>query len=135
MAKFKAGKAGRTQIVATNMTNKGWTISLDAMELDTSNFESGGKKSYLIGLEGLAWTIEANFDAAKNPLDDPPGFYMRDDGVTMKLYTNVANNRFWSMPTWMCSKCDMGVTVAGLVTFNASGKAQEDFALITGSNP
>lgn len=147
MAKFRAGKTGRVQFNAGgeyNMTAKGWTTSLDGDELDTSSFESASittpgvvlrGKTYLIGMSSLSWTIDANWDAAKNPLDQPPGLYVRDDGTLMKLFSSTADGRFWSMPTWMCSGCNMAVNATGIVSFKANGKAQDNFVLITGSNP
>ena len=108
-----------------------WSTTLHADELDTSNFESNGKKSWLIGLQGLDWTIGANWDAAQPPFTDPPGLYMRDDGTAMNLYTKVSTNKYWNMPHWMCSNAQMEETVSGLVTFTASGRAQEDFSYAT----
>ena len=138
MAKFRAGKTGRTRFGAdTNLSNQNWTTSLDRTELDTSNFEGGSKRSWLTGLEQLAWTIGALWNAQQNQFSaDPPGLYPRDDGVSMKLFPDQKQALiYWDMPTWMCSKSDMGVTVDGLVTFNASGKAQEDFVKVTGNAP
>lgn len=135
MAKFRAGKSGRTQVTGATMANQSWTTALNADELDTSNFESGGKKSWLIGLQWLEWTIGTLWNAQQNPLGDPPGLYVRDNGTNMKLYENQTDNLFWSMPNWMCSSSKMDCTVSGLVMFNASGKAQEDFVLLSGSVP
>lgn len=135
MATFKAGKTGRVQVNAINMATSEWSCTLTGAELDTSNFEGNGRHSYILGLEGMSWSISSLYDAAKNPLDDPPGLYARDDGTNMKLYVDRPNSRYWDLPTWICSSAATTVTVAGLVTFTASGKAQDDFALLTGSNP
>lgn len=128
MATFLAGKTGRVSVNGATMAATRWSTTLHADELDTSNFESNGKKSWLIGLQGLDWQVGTLWDSAQPPFTDPPGLYMRDDGTSMNLYTKVSTNKYWSMPHWMCSNSSMEETVSGLVMFNASGKAQEDFS-------
>lgn len=131
MAVFKAGKGGRAQVTGINMAMQNWTANVTADELDCSNFEGNGKKSWLIGLQWLDWSIGTLWDSAQVPLTDPPGLYVRDDGTAMNLYANVSLSKFFSLPNWVCSKSNMGVEVAGLVKFDAAGKAQEDFVLLT----
>jgi hypothetical protein len=137
MAVFRAGKGGRTRIQnaqgSTNLANQSWDITHSGDKLDTSNFEGNGKKSWLIGLESLSWRLGALFDANKNPEDDPPGLYVRDDGEGMQLFTNKTDNKYWNLPSWICDSSHMSVTVAGLVMYDASGMAQNDFEKITGS--
>lgn len=132
MPTFLSGKTGSVVVNGATLAATRWSTTLSADELDTSNFEGNGKKSYLIGLQGLAWTIGTLWDAAQDWFDDPPGLFMRDDGTNMKLYTKLSTNKFWSMPTWMCSNSAMEETVSGLVSITASGKAQQDFVQITG---
>jgi len=129
MAKFRAGKAGKVDVNATAMTSTRWTTTLDADALETTNFEGNGKYSGLVGIESLSWEIGTLWDAGQNPLTDPPGLFMRDDGTNMKLYTNVTDNKYWNMPTWLCNNARMENTVRGLVMFTATGKAQDDFTL------
>jgi hypothetical protein len=127
MAKFRAGKSGSAAVNSIQMAMPRWNTTLSGDELDVSNFESNGRRSYLIGLQGLAWGIGTLWQSDQNPLVDPPGLYMRDDGTNMKLNTNVTDNLFWTLPTWMCSNAAMTCDVHGVVTFDASGKAQADF--------
>lgn len=131
MAAFKAGKGGRTSVNGVNMANQSWSALFAGDELDCSNFEGNGRKSWLIGLERLEWDLGTLWDSAANPLSDPPGLYVRDDGTQMKLFANVNLNKYWDIPNWVCSQSKMDITVSGLVQFSASGKAQEDFSYVT----
>lgn len=144
MAKFRAGKNSRVQVNGTNMTSTRWSTTLRADDLDTTNFENvsinlqGAQavaESGLIGVQGLDWEIGTLWDAGQNPMSDPPGLYMRDDGANMKLFTNVADNKYWYLPTWRCFNSRSETTARGLVMFSASGKAQADVStnFITGS--
>lgn len=135
MAKFRAGKTGSTQVGAAMLSNQKWDVSFEGTELDTSNFEGNGRRSWLLGLEQLSWNLGALYNAQQNQVsDDPPGLYPRDDGTNMKLFMDKdAMNIYWSLPTWICSSSKMSVDVNGLVMFDASGKAQDDFVKITGN--
>lgn len=129
MAKFRSGKNSRVQVNGTNMTSTRWSTTLRADDLDTTNFEGNGKEAGLVGVQGIDWEIGTLWDAGQNPLADPPGLYMRDDGTNMRLYTSTNDNKYWSMPTWRCFNAHSESTVRGLVMFSASGKAQDDFTL------
>jgi hypothetical protein len=135
MPKFRAGKSGRTKVNGAVMSNQSWAVQLQADELDTSNFEGNGKKSWLIGLQWLTWNVGTLWNAQQNPLADPPGLYVRDDGINMQLFENVTDNKFWNLPSWICSESKMDCTVSGLVMFSASGKAQDNFELLNTSVP
>lgn len=124
IGKFRSGKSGRTDVNSQILNNRQWSTNFTGASLDTSNFETNGWKQQLIGLESVAWSIAGDWDAGKNPLDDPPGLFPREDGVDMLLYTNVTDAHVWQIPFWSCSDSKTSTSVDGKVTFDASGDSQ-----------
>ena len=130
---FRAGKTSRAQVSSVDLTLSSWNATYDAPGLDTTNFEDNGFTTGLVGPYSLNWSLSGAFDAAQNPLTDPPGLYPRDDGDSMKLYTKVADNKFFNLTTWMCTSSKIGTTATGLVTFASDGKNQGSFTVPDGS--
>lgn len=130
---FRAGKTGRTTIAAQNMVNHDWSVSYTGQKQDTTNFESNGKGEGVTGVLDANWSLAAAWNAAANPLDDPPGLYPRDDGSNMLLYTKVSDAKKWSFPSWICEQSSVKASARGLVTFEASGSNQGDFTAPSGS--
>lgn len=127
MAAFRAGKNSAVSVGGILLLESKWDATHRGDDLDTTNFEGNGNESGLIGVAGLDWSFGANWDFSKNPYTNPPGVYPRDDGSAMKLYADFTNGKFYNLPTWRCLHATTGSTVRGLVTYNASGKAQDDF--------
>jgi hypothetical protein len=137
-AKFRAGKSSRTTVGGAIMSSTEYSAKDSAADLDTSNFESNGFHTHLIGLRGCSWTLTANWDAGQNAFSqDPPGLFPRDDGgVTngaITLYTNLADNKFYQFPLWCCFDSDIKSTVTGLVTFNSSGASNGPYSIPSGN--
>lgn len=135
MAKFRAGKRGRTTVGTQTLSNKEWSTTYRGIDLDTTNFENNGQTSQLTGPVGVDWSLRGDWDAALNPLDDPPGLYPRDDGVGMILYTNVTDNTPWQFAAFSVTNAKTTTSASGLVTFDADGKSQPGFIAPTGSVP
>ena len=126
MAAFKTGVSGAVIVAGVALRESKWGVTHRGDDHDTTNFEGNGKESGLVGVQGLDWNFGANWDFAANPYTNPPGVYPRDDGSDMKLYA-VRNSKFYSMPTWRCIQAQTGAEIRGMVTYQASGKAQDDF--------
>lgn len=133
MAKFRAGKRGRTEVNSQILSNKEWSTTYRGVDLDTTNFETNGKTTQLTGPVGVDWSIRGDWDASKNPLDDPPGLYPRDDGTNMQLFTNQTDNTPWQFPTFSVTNAKTTTSASGLVTFDTDGKSQDDFLPPEGS--
>lgn len=133
-SKFRSGKTGRTKVGSQTLTHKQWSTRYHGVRLGVENFESNGWNEGLIGFRGLDWTLGANWDATKNPLDDPPGLYPRDNGTSMQLYTSTSDDKSWSIPFWLCEESTISVDATGLVTFDAKGQSQGEVTPPTGSS-
>lgn len=133
MASFRAGKLGGVTITTQVLAMLEWAVTNRGADLDTSNFESNGIEEGLVGMIGADWSIRANWDAAKNPLDDPPGLFPRDNGTDMKLAVNKVDDKGYIFPFWRCLNSKITTTTTGLVTFDADGKNQGPFTAPTGS--
>lgn len=133
MAKFRAGKTGRVAVGSQLLAMLEWSVTARGADLDTTNFESNGIEEGLVGIIGADWAVRANWDAGKNPLDDPPGLFPRDNGTAMSLFTNVADNKPYVFPFYRCLNSKITTNATGLVTFDADGKNQGPFQEPTGS--
>ena len=131
---FRAGKSSRAQSNSQNMYANDYSLTYRAEDLDTTHFESSGYETGIIGIKGLDWTLNADWDAGANPLDDPPGIYPRDDGTQLKIYTNVSDNKAFVMATFRCFSSQITSSAKGKVSFSASGKSQGSFTVPTGSS-
>lgn len=133
MAKFRSGKTSRAIVASQTLAVGEWSTDYNGAKLETTNFESNGKFTGLTGILSVSWSISGHWDAGANPLDDPPGLYPRDDGSNMQLFTKVADNVFWSFPTFLVETSTVKSTFDGLVEFDTSGSSNGDFAPPTGS--
>lgn len=124
-AKFYSGKNSRSIIGSATVAGNNWTIKNHGDLLDTRNFESNGFGEVILGFQQADWSVAGNWDGNRNPNQNPPGLYPRDDGTTMQLFiANAASgNKFWSLPTWACQAGDNAVTATGLVTFAGNGQS------------
>ncbi len=134
MASFRAGKNSRARVDGDNLALDNWACRETGDYLKTDNFESNGFRTGLIGFKGLDADISGSWDANDNPLDDPPGLFVRDDGETANLYTNVTDNKFYDFAGgWVCPNSDVSTTADGLVLFKSTIKSDANYTLPHGS--
>ncbi len=103
-----------------------WDVTWKGTPLETTNFESNGKYTGLIGIVSADWSLKGKWDSSANPLSDPPGLYPRDDGRQMDLGTEPGSS--WSFPSWICGSSKISTKVSGTVDFEASGSSNGDFS-------
>jgi len=133
MAK-RAGKQGRIQWVAVNLKLKEYSVDHKADDLDTTTFEDNGKETGLTGVEVLDCSARGDWDSA-NYTVDPPGIYCRADGGPVKLYPNVADGNFYSMPIVRILSARHSNPVRQTVGFDiGSFKSNGAFTLPQGQN-
>ncbi len=133
VGKFRAGKGSRVKVGATNLNMANWDITERGDPLDTNNFECGGLDQGLIGILACDWNFGGNWDAGRNPIDSPPGLYVREDLSSLQFYTNVLDNVGWIIGTSLVVSSKNGAQVKGLVTFSCSGKSNGGAVLPAGS--
>lgn len=141
----RAGKLSRVLVNIVPLSYSSWTVGLASQDLSTVNFESfntAGFNAFSGGQsfgEGLHASVEAaikfggDWDAGTNPLDNPPGLYVRDDLFGLALEVNRFDATAWNFDYSRIRSAENGTAVGGLVTFSCSGMSQGPFTAPTGS--
>ncbi len=141
----RAGKLSRVLVLGTPLVYSSWTVTLSSPDLPTTNFESfnsGGFNAFSGGQtfgEGLHGQVDAavrfggDWDAGTNPLDNPPGLFVRDNLKTLVLQINRFDATGWAFPWSRIRSSECGTAVGALVTFSCSGHSQGPFSAPTGS--
>ncbi len=132
---FRAGKTSRIRVAGNqNLTQGEYSVKDKGENLDTTNFESNGYSEGLIGILEADFSLSGHWDAAVNPLVDPPGLFPRDDGPQIQLYTKVADNVFYNFPITRIIEADLNSTAKGLVEFSVpSGMSQGTYTRPAGN--
>lgn len=145
---FRSGKLSKVLVGVTACRLNVWSVAESGADLDTTNFESydtsygytdqarGIGRSFeqgMIGVETAVFNLDGNWDAAANPLDDPPGLYVREDGPEIKLYVSRIDDTFYDFYVTRILSADVATDAKGLVTFRCSGKNQGPYLRPTGS--
>ena len=130
---FRAGYAGSCSVDGSEFAMQEWSTTWRGADLDTTNFESNGYEEGLIGVQGVDWTVNGDWDASQNPLEDPPGLYPRVAGEAMILTTNTTDAQNWDFPQFRVHSSQLSVRTSGKVSINASGKNNGTFTPPTGS--
>ncbi len=126
---FKAGKNSRAQISGIDMNLNSYGVTHKGEYLPTNNFECNGFNQGLIGFEGLDWSLDGDWDGTQDSATDPPGLYVREDGLLMSIYLNKVTADHYGMPVWLCYQGDHKSTATGKVEFGARGHSQADFTV------
>lgn len=135
----RAAKGSAVTVDGSSLAFTSWNAVESAQDLPTVNFTSFDSATDISYGEGLYGVSECqiqfggDWDASANPLDDPPGIYVRDDLPNLLFYTNVNDVVYWSFPYARLRSTTNGAEVRGLVVFNASGMSQGPYSRPTGS--
>lgn len=140
--KQRAGKTSRVNIggvAGNNLTFASWECTLEGEDYSTVNFESYNVAQAQTFDEGILGPLSASirfggdWDAGKNPVQDPPGLYPRDDLASLNLYTSRLDNISWAFPYVRLRNATNSAEVKGKVAFNCSGRNQGVFTFPAGS--
>lgn len=131
--KQRSAKNSRIRVGSINLNHAKWDAEWQGDDLDTTNFESGGKEDGLIGIEVVIFSGGGHWDAGRNPFDSPPGIFPRADGGPLSLLENVTDNVGWTLPLVRFLSSKNSSEVRGLVTFDFSGRSNGVFTQPTGS--
>lgn len=133
MAFFSAKNAKvRLGAGATVLTAKSWTVTSEADELDTTNFESGGYTEVIGGIKKLTVQIEIDWDSAANPFDSPRSIIPGSTISTVKLYVNDTTGPYWSIPTLFIRSVSNPAEVRQTVRVSINGTGSGSYTLPTG---
>ena len=130
------GKSSRVTVGAgpTIMKRSDWTNTLKGDDSDDTNFESGGNEEGQVGITVIEWTLKGLWDLAQNPIDDPPGFYPRNDLSLLKFYPSQPTASLFNLLTVArVLSVAINANVKQNLTVDASGKSQGPYTVATGS--
>jgi hypothetical protein len=128
-----SGKTSRISADSTVLSLAKFNVVEEGQDIDTVNFDSDGFGEGILGIQFLRWTLGGLWDAGTNPLDDPPGIYVRDDLPDLILYLNVSDDQAYTMDYARVRSSTVGTDVHGAATFDASGMSQGEYILPEGS--
>jgi hypothetical protein len=131
--KARRGKDGKVQWGTTILGVKLWEVVERGDDLDTTNTLSQGLDEGLVGVKGCEIRLEMDWDAGKNPHDDPPGIFVRDDGGPVKFWENATDNIFWNFPVVRVLEATNGGPVRGLISYNCRIKSNGAYTPPAGS--
>jgi hypothetical protein len=83
----------------------------------------------------MTFTLEMDWDAAANPMDDPPGLYPGAVLTDLSLYLDeaaTAQGPFWDMPKALILGTPMNAMVDALIHLTVNGANKGPFGRPTG---
>jgi hypothetical protein len=138
MGDFFYGKSARYQIGSPTPTptptptpapfycGKGWSIDPTVEELRTDNTCDNGFTDRIGGPSNATFTIEQDWDASFNPMDDPPGLRPGVVLTDLKLHFDslATEAPLWVFPKAIILGSPMSVMVDTIahITFNGANK-------------
>ncbi len=135
----RAAKASQVLVAQTALSFASWEAQLNGDDLPTENFtsyDSATDNAYMegiLGFIGCELRYGGDWDAAANPLDDPPGLYPRDDLASLSFVVNINDATSWAFPYSRVRGATNGAAVKDKVTFSVTGKSQGEFTWPSGS--
>ncbi len=129
----RSGKASAISVDSVTLALSKWNCTEEGDDLDTGNFDSGGLGEGILGFVRLRYTAGGAWDAGVNPIDNPPGIFVRDDLPNLILVINTFDDTDYNMPFARVRSVTVGTDVKGLVTFDWSGMSQGSYLAPTGS--
>lgn len=110
---------------AATLTAKSWTVTVEADELDVTNFESAGLTYVIGGVKKMTVQIEIDWDGQSNPFEGSLSFVAGTTLTTIKLYVNDTSGPYWSIPSLFIRSVSnpMEVRQSARVTINGTATA------------
>lgn len=129
--------AGNLAHVGVNGTvyqgNKGWNIDNDGEEKRTDSTAGNGYSDREVTMRDLKATIDGDWDASQNLLDDPPKFVVGQILTNVKLFLNGSTSPFWSLPSAIVLKVGNNAQVGDIVKYTINIANKGAFSPPTGT--
>lgn len=122
-----AGYEGRVEINGTVVKLEKWSVTPQAQDIKTTNFESGGFDEGITGIRSADIEFSGFWDAASNPHSNPPGFQAGDILTNVYLYVRVTGNRRFTFPKMRVISVPVQNSVEGRVELSVRGKSDGPF--------
>jgi len=121
MAKI-TGKNGRVTVDSTVIGVTQFQLNINNERQDCTNSESGGWREGVAGLDGWDGNLQAQYDSAQNPHDDPPdikpGNILAATFIVDNAATNVANGTYSG--NIFIDNCQISLVVEGKVNYTVN---------------
>ncbi len=124
---FRHGKNGSAKIGTTVLKILSWSAE-DTSELEIStNTTSSGHNERTAGCDGLAFTIEAQWDATTGPIDATIVLIPGTEITSLFLGVGGSSTNGYTAATAIIEKLSSKMAVKNVVTWTVSGYAQGAF--------
>lgn len=92
---FFSGKNGKVTVNGTELLITGWKVEPEAERHDVTHTGSSGFGNIITSIKRAKFTIEMNWNAQQNPLDDPPNLVEGATITNVKCYLDGLTSPFW----------------------------------------
>lgn len=118
---YESGKLGKVTVGVTDINITGWTLDFEAEALETTNTNTAGFYSSIMGIESARGTFTANWDSAAQATDNPPDLTPGTTPAKVRLYIgDPAGANFFDCTSVMILGCSVSSTVRGLVSYTCN---------------
>lgn len=131
--KSRAGYLGRVQAAGVNLKLQKWSVKDHSEDQDTTNFESGGYIEGIGGVTGADVSFSGDWDAGKNPYDNPPALIPGTVIANCYLYINKLETQYYLFGGLRIIDCTVETQVPGKATYSVNAKSDGTFTRPTGS--
>lgn len=132
-----SAKNSRVVIGGIAVASKQWTVNVEADELETTNFESGGFHENIAGIRKLTFSIELDYNASLNLHEAGGGTVLAGSIISsIKLYINApaaAQGPFWLLSYAFIKSVSPRADVKSTYSVTIQGNATGTFTYPTGA--
>lgn len=130
---FLFGKSAVLEVNSVAYDGKGWSVSPDAADLRTDNTGDQGFANRIAGVRNCSFTINFDWDASANLMDDPPALKIGSVLTGVKLHLDFdAGGPFWSFPKAQVLTTPMTAAVGTVESFTVNCANKGPFAAPVG---
>jgi hypothetical protein len=130
---YFVGKDGKATVNGTDINVEGWSVSTAADRVDVTSTRTAGYRGIITGIKGLTFSLTLKWDAAANPLDNPPSLVPGTTLSTVRLYLNGTSSPYWSITSAKVLSVTNGSTVADATGLTVECEADGSFTAPTGN--
>jgi hypothetical protein len=127
------GNDGDATFNGTELYITGWSVDNEAEEHDTTNTGGSGYGDLITGTKRLTATVDLNWDASINPMDNPPNLVAGATITTTKLYLDGKSSPYWLLPSAKVTRVNATSRVGSVTTFSVTIRSKGTFTPPTGT--
>lgn len=120
----KSGKEGKVKVDATDLNITAWSRSETMPTEDTTDTGDDGYRNSVNTIREASGTVEADWDAASRPHDDPPDIVTGSE-VALYLYVgDPADDKKYTHPIAVVTEVSTNSAVRGKVSYSFSWESR-----------